>query len=267
MPELPEVETIVRSLAPNVENHTILDAQPLHHLRNSRILTLTRAGKFLLFTLDHGYLAIHLRMTGKLLWNTPPGPYTRATFTLDNGALTFDDVRRFGRLTWSAELPAHVAALAPDPFQLTPSAFAALLISRRARLKPLLLNQQFLAGLGNIYVDEALHRARLHPLTPANSLTPARARRLHAAILDTLTEAIAAGGSSISDYVDAQGRPGSFQLLHRVYARAGQPCLACATPIVRITAGQRGTHFCPRCQRLPQEPDGIRPRIPSTLAL
>ena len=103
-------------------------------------------------------------------------------------------------------------------------------------------------------MDEALHRARLHPLAPANSLSPATARRLHAAILQTLTEAIAAGGSSISDYVDAQGRPGTFQLLHRVYARAGQPCPVCRTPVVRITVAQRGTHLCPRCQRLPSSP-------------
>lgn len=249
MPELPEVETIVRTLAPFVENHVILDAHPHYHLQNHRILTLTRVGKFLLFTLDQGFLAIHLRMTGKLLWNAPAGPYTRATFTLDNGTLTFDDVRRFGRITWSAELPPGVSDLAPDPFQLTPAAFATLLLGHRTRLKPLLLNQRFLAGLGNIYADEALHRARLHPLTPANTLTPARARLLHAAIVETLTEAIAAGGSSISDYVDAHGRPGTFQLLHRVYARTGQPCPVCATPIVRITVAQRGTHFCPRCQR------------------
>ena len=253
MPELPEVETIVRTLAPLVENHLILDAHPHYHLQNHRILTLARAGKFLLFTLDHGFLAIHLRMTGKLLWNATAGPYTRAIFTLDNGTLIFDDVRRFGRITWSAELPANVATLAPDPFQITPPAFAALLQTRTTRLKPLLLNQHFLAGLGNIYVDEALHRARLHPLTPANALTSAQARRLHAAVVETLTEAIAAGGSSISDYVDVQGRAGTFQLLHRVYARAGLPCPACATPIVRMTVAQRGTHLCPRCQALPRK--------------
>ncbi|MBL0157491.1 MAG: bifunctional DNA-formamidopyrimidine glycosylase/DNA-(apurinic or apyrimidinic site) lyase [Bryobacterales bacterium] len=254
MPELPEVETIVRTLAPFVENHTILHAPPHLPLQHRLILSLTRAGKFLLFTLDHGFLAIHLRMTGKLLWNTPAGPYTRATFILDNGTLTFDDVRRFGRITFSPTLPANVAALAPDPFQLTPAVFASILRPRRTALKPLLLNQSLLAGLGNIYVDEALHRARLHPLAPANSLSPATARRLHAAILQTLTEAIAAGGSSISDYVDAQGRPGTFQLLHRVYARAGQPCPVCRTPVVRITVAQRGTHLCPRCQRLPSSP-------------
>ncbi len=250
MPELPEVETIRRTLAPHVENHVIVDAQPHAHLNGHRILRLGRAGKYLLFTLDHGYLAIHLRMTGKLLWNGPAGPHTRAKFTLDNGTVTFDDVRRFGRITWSAELPAAIAELAPDPFQLTPEAFAALLQTRRMRIKPLLLDQHFLAGLGNIYVDEALHRAGVHPLTLAHGLTPTRARRLHAAIVETLTEAISAGGSSISDYVDGQGRAGTFQLLHRVYARAGRPCLTCGTPIVRITVGQRGTHICPRCQPL-----------------
>lgn len=253
MPELPEVETIVRTLAPFVENHTIVDADPHHHLQNRRILTLTRVGKFLLFTLDDGFLAIHLRMTGKLLWNVPPGPYTRATFTLDNGTLIFNDVRRFGRITWSAELPLNVAALAPDPFELTPGEFAAVLRAHRTRLKPLLLNQQFLAGLGNIYVDEALHRARLHPLMLAHNVSPARAKLLYAAILETLTEAISAGGSSISDYVDGEGRPGSFQLLHRVYARSGQPCLGCGASIVRITVAQRGTHLCPKCQRAPRK--------------
>jgi formamidopyrimidine-DNA glycosylase len=125
-----------------------------------------------------------------------------------------------------------------------------LLKGRRSSLKPLLLNQHVLSGLGNIYVDEALHRARIHPLAVAARLGKTRMLRLHGAVAEVLAEALAAGGSSISDYVDAEGRRGWFQMEHRVYGREGEPCPACETRIRRIVVAQRGTHFCPRCQRL-----------------
>ena len=262
MPELPEVETVVRTLAPQAAGRTILDARFLSpiaagrrpeelaaRLRGRRIQAVRRAGKFILAGLDEGILSIHLRMTGKLLWNAAPGPFTRAVLELDSGSILFDDVRQFGRMAWCAQLPPDVARLGPDPLLIAPDAFAAGLRAHRGGVKALLLNQAFLAGLGNIYVDEALFRAGLHPLARASRVSRARALRLHAAIVAVLSAAIAAGGSSISDYADAQGRPGGFQRFHRVYGRQGEPCPQCGAPIRRIVVGQRGTHFCPCCQR------------------
>ncbi|MBN9658313.1 MAG: bifunctional DNA-formamidopyrimidine glycosylase/DNA-(apurinic or apyrimidinic site) lyase [Acidobacteria bacterium] len=262
MPELPEVETIVRTLRPRVAGRRILEARYLsphaagHQpeimaagLTGRTIVDLRRAAKFLVFDLDQGFLSVHLRMTGKLLFDSVPGPFARAILTLDPGTLIFDDVRQFGRFLWSPELPPNVSTLGPEPFDIQPAAFAHRLRARRAHVKPLLLNQQFLGGLGNIYVDEALHRAGIHPLALSSSLSARRAQLLHASILEVLGEAIAAGGSSISDYVDAEGRAGSFQRFHRVYGREGEPCLQCGKPIHRIVVGQRGTHFCPACQK------------------
>jgi len=262
MPELPEVENVVRSLRPHVELRRILDARFLSPLAaggrpdqlaaclaGRRIERLRRLGKFLVFDLDQGVMTIHLRMTGQLLAAAHPGPHTRLILEFDRGALLFDDIRQFGRVTWSPDLPPNVAALGPEPFDLTPRDFAARLRARRGALKPLLLNQHFLSGLGNIYVDEALFRARLHPLTRAHRVSAPRAAALLAASVEILHDAIAAGGSSISDYVDAEGRAGSFQRFHQVYGRQGEPCPRCTTPILRIVVGQRGTHLCPTCQR------------------
>lgn len=263
MPELPEVECIVRSLRPWLEGSRITaveflsplaaGGQPDHISRllsRRRIASASRRGKFVLLALDAGFCAVHLRMTGKLLWNGAPSPHTRAVFELDHGRLLLDDVRQFARIYASAALPEPVAALGPEPFDLSPAAFRRRLLARRGRIKPLLLDQRFLAGLGNIYADEALHRARIHPLQPAATLPPRRAARLHEAILEVLREAIAAGGSSISDYVDGGGRRGAFQLRHRVYARQGQPCPACGAAVLRMVIAQRAAHLCPRCQRL-----------------
>lgn len=262
MPELPEVETVVRTLAPHVAGRTILEARFLSahaaahrpeeladRLRGRRIQAVRRVGKFIVADLDHGVLSIHLRMTGKLLLNGVPGPFTRAILELDSGSVLFDDVRQFGRMEWCENTPANIARLGPDALEITPEDLSARLRAHRGAIKPLLLNQAILAGLGNIYVDEALFRAGVHPLAPATRLTRPRALRLHAAIVEVLSEAVAAGGSSISDYADAQGRQGAFQRFHRVYGRQGEPCPECATPVRRIVVGQRGTHFCPRCQR------------------
>lgn len=262
MPELPEVECIVRSLRAHVEGRRLLRVE-LHSARVAdapsrrwlsrvepgQILRLARRGKFLLMHLEAGVCAIHLRMTGRLVWNGPVGPYTRAVFHLAGGRLVLDDIRQFARIEAGPVWPAGVSRLGPEPFELTAEEFACRLRARRARLKPLLLDQRFLAGVGNIYTDEALHRARLHPLQMASRVSGKKARELHRAILAVLGEAIAAGGSSISDYVDGAGRSGAYQSAHRVYGREGQPCPDCGTPIRRIVVAQRGTWFCPRCQR------------------
>ena len=263
MPELPEVETVRLSLAPRVTGRRIevvrffsplaADAAPktvATALTGRRILKLTRTGKYLIFHLDAGWMTVHLRMTGKLLVDGEHTPWTRAVLEFDDGhTLAFEDVRQFGRLLWHEEYPADVAGLGPDALDLSAEAFVAAVENRRATVKPLLLNQAVVCGLGNIYVDEALHRARIHPLADAAKLSRKRLLRLHQAISEVLAEALAAGGSSISDYVDAEGRRGWFQTAHRVYGRTGEPCPACGAPIRRIVVGQRGTHFCARCQR------------------
>ena len=258
MPELPEVETIVRSLAPKLTGRRVRSAEffaarvmrgaPEPELAGHTVQSVTRHGKHILLQFDHGTLAIHLGMTGKLLLDGEPTPYLRAEIVLDGCRLLFDDIRQFGRMAWGEALPENVARLGPEPLEITPAEFVDRLRSRRGRIKSILLNQAFLRGLGNIYVDEALHRAGVHPL--AASISRKRALALHAAIVEILKEAIASGGASISDYVDTAGRKGWFQESHRVYGRGGEPCLACGTAIVRTVVAQRGTHFCPKCQRM-----------------
>jgi formamidopyrimidine-DNA glycosylase len=213
------------------------------------VKSVRRHGKFIVLELDQGVLSIHLGMTGKLLLNSEPGPYARAIFELDEGLLVYDDVRHFGRIEWSAGLLERAAALGPDALDIALEDFLKLLKKRNARIKPLLLNQSFLRGMGNIYTDEALFEARIHPRAIASLLTRERATRLHRAMVDILATAIRLKGSSISDYVDADGVKGSFQLQHQVYGRAGEACPACGTAIRRIVVGQRGTHYCPKCQR------------------
>jgi formamidopyrimidine-DNA glycosylase len=262
VPELPEVETVVRSLAPKLTGRRIVDAKfSSHHVvrqdfatlrkrvRNQLVKSVERHGKFIVLTLDEGVLVIHLGMTGKLLLDSEPGPYARAVFALDRGLLVYDDVRHFGRIEWSRQLPERAASLGPDALSISLEDFRKLLKTRKSAIKPLLLNQRFLRGMGNIYTDEALFEARIHPKAIASSLSKERATRLHSAMVDILTTAIRLKGSSISDYVDADGKRGSFQQQHQVYGRAGKPCPTCETPIRRIVVGQRGTHYCPKCQR------------------
>jgi formamidopyrimidine-DNA glycosylase len=260
LPELPEVETIVRSLAPRITGRRVLEVHvlaarvmrgaPEPDLQGHEVREVRRHGKHILLRFDHGVLAIHLGMTGKLLLDGEPTPYLRAEFVLDGCRLLFDDIRQFGRMAWSHALPENVARLGPDPLELSVAEFTGRLRGRAMRVKPLLLDQRFLRGLGNIYVDEALHRAGVHPLMPAEAISKARARRLYEAMQAVLREAIAGGGSSISDYVDTEGRRGAFQESHRVYGRAGEACPACGAAVERIVVAQRGTHFCPRCQRM-----------------
>jgi formamidopyrimidine-DNA glycosylase len=246
MPELPEVETVVRTLRPRLQGRTIVSAVGwAGPAVGQTIREVSRYGKYITLHFDNGMLLVHLRMTGKLLFDGDRTPYTRAEFILDEGILLYDDIRRFGRLTWATEYPAQ----GPDPLVVTFPDFMALFAGRRMRLKSLLLDQKFLRGLGNIYVDEALFRARLHPLSMGAALSRTKLERLYAAIQDVLRESIAMGGSSVSDYVDGNGDRGRFQDLHRVYRKTGEPCRTCGTPIQRTLVAQRGTHFCPRCQR------------------
>jgi len=262
VPELPEVETVVRTLAPRLTGRRIVRAQFFsrfvvrqdfgelaRRVRNRTVRSVRRHGKFILLELDKGVLSIHLGMTGKLLLNSPAGPYARAIFELDEGLLVYDDIRHFGRIEWSERVPERAERLGPDAWTIALDDFLARLKKRRGHIKPLLLNQAFLRGMGNIYTDEALFEARLHPKAIASRLSAVRGARLHRAMVDILSMAVRLKGSSISDYVDAEGNRGSFQTLHRVYGRAGEPCPTCGTPIRRIVVGQRGTHYCPKCQR------------------
>jgi formamidopyrimidine-DNA glycosylase len=216
-----------------------------------------RWGKNIVLELRRGRnshcLIIHLGMTGQLLLNGEPGRHTHAVFGLaGGGTMLFNDIRRFGRLEWAERLPARLERLGPDPLELSVEAFAALFRARRAMAKALLLDQRFVRGMGNIYADEALFRAGIHPRAIAARVRGERGAALGRAINAVLTEAIHAGGSSISDYVATDGRPGEFQLQHRVYGREGEACLACGARIRRIVVASRGTHFCPRCQRAPR---------------
>lgn len=262
MPELPEVETVVRSVAPHVTGHSILRAsfhsrfvtqggfeEAARAVTGAHIRSMERLGKHILVRLDRGLLHIHLGMTGKLLWNSSVTPYTRAWFELDNGVLVYDDVRQFGRVNFHVAVPKTVASLGPDALTVSFDEFHKLLRARTGCVKALLLNQQFLCGIGNIYADEVLFASRIHPKAHATRLSRGRALRLYEAIQNTLRLAIEHRGSSISDYVDGSGARGGFQLLHNVYGRTGQPCPRCGSVIRRLVIAQRGTHFCPHCQR------------------
>jgi formamidopyrimidine-DNA glycosylase len=209
-----------------------------------------RRGKHILIHLNRGLLHVHLGMTGKLLWNGDPTPYTRAVIELSKGILVYDDVRQFGRVEFYPDIPKNIAALGPEPLDIAFEEFEKRLRARGLRVKALLLDQRFLAGIGNIYADEALFAAGIHPETPANRLSRKRARRLYDSIRSVLELAISLRGSSISDYVDGSGARGEFQTLHQVYGRTGLPCTRCKRPIRRIVIAQRGTHFCPACQRI-----------------
>jgi formamidopyrimidine-DNA glycosylase len=258
VPELPEVETVVRTVAPHLAGRRILSAEFTSRLvtpgnraalaarlAGRKIVTVRRRGKFILVTLDEGILSIHLGMTGQLLVSGKRAQHTHAIFTLDDGLLLYNDPRQFGKIEWN---PRRVDALGPEPLEISLEEFRARL-RRKARIKPLLLNQSFLAGVGNIYADESLFAAGIHPLASAAKLSAPRAAKLHQAIREILSAAIEAGGSSVSDYVDAEGRKGWFQVNHRVYGREGEPCVNCGTPIRRIVVAQRSSHFCPKCQK------------------
>lgn len=263
MPELPEVETIVRDIAPRLEGRHIHSAEVFSPLvlRNNKgsladalagrkILSVRRHGKHVLLHLDRGVLVIHLGMTGKLLFNSQPTSHTRAILALDDSTLVYDDIRMFGSLEWCPELPQRIKVLGPEPFEIDAPQFAVQIRKHQTSIKAVLLNQKVIRGMGNIYTDEALWRARIHPKTIAARIRAQRGRELLGAIVEVLNEAIEHRGSSVSDYVDADGRKGAFQLRHKVYGREGKACERCGAPIRRIVVAQRGTHYCPKCQRV-----------------
>ena len=263
MPELPEVETVTRSIQPLVGRRIVTaefrrcrvlrggDPERMAaRIEGRRIKAVKRYGKFIVASLQGGgFLLIHLGMTGRLTLGGAPGKHTHVILTCDRGSLLFDDSRQFGCFEFSEEFPQRVARLGPEPLEVAFEDFALDLRRRRTNVKALLLNQAFVRGVGNIYADEALFRAGIHPLASTARLRRDRVKKLHGAIVEVLTEAIAAGGSSISDYVDGEGRKGFFQFQHRVYQRTGEPCLACGEAIRRAIVAQRSSHFCPRCQK------------------
>jgi formamidopyrimidine-DNA glycosylase len=280
VPELPEVETIRRQLDERLPGRTITGVRvhdPLlvspedpeafaERLEGRRVESVGRRGKYLLVELDSAdTLAMHLRMTGRLHWR-PAAPaegdeerFLRARLELDDGGtLTFGDARRFGR-AWI--VPATVSdrdgywagrvGIEPLSPRFTARVLAGLLEARRGPIKAVLLNQALVAGLGNMYVDEALFQARIHPERPAGSLDADEIRRLHRAIRDRLAAAVAAGGASIDSYRDSLGEMGTMQDLLRVHLHRGDPCPRCRTTIVKTRVAQRGTYWCPTCQPEP----------------
>jgi len=270
MPELPEVESIARSLtSERGDNESLLghsisrarvawkrtvaspSAQTFQRrILNQQVKAVGRRGKFINIRLSKDSLLIHLRMSGDLLLGRsekPMGNHSRLQLYFEDGLqLSFNDPRKFGRVWLVEDAESVLSQLGPEPFDttLTPARFHDMLSARKRQLKPLLLDQTFLAGLGNIYADEALWAAQLHPLQPSNQLTRKQARSLLTGIQEVLTEGIRRNGASI-DWVY---RGGDFQNYFKVYQRTGEPCLRCGAKIRRILVGQRSTHFCPRCQ-------------------
>jgi formamidopyrimidine-DNA glycosylase len=274
MPELPEVETVRRRLAPVLEGAEIVRAEiddprltrPVEpaivseSLVGEMITSVERRGKYLLWRLASGRtLVIHLRMTGSFrhagAGQLPDDAHRRATLTLDTGAeVAYRDVRRFG--TWELLEPDHLrpyfaARLGPEPLAASFSAarLGALAAGRRVSVKGFLLDQRRLAGIGNIYADEALWRARIHPLRPAGALDPDELARLHRAVRASLRRGVELQGSTLRDYVTPDGDGGGMQHEFHVYGRGGEPCDRCGTPIERIVVAGRGTWFCRSCQR------------------
>jgi formamidopyrimidine-DNA glycosylase len=277
MPELPEVETIANGVHARIHGQTVRSVwtsnkpqtfksppdEIVEVLTGSRIDRVHRVGKTIVVDLirsrEHGkrpaQFLVHLGMTGRLLVSTPDTPvplHTHAVLTLSSGKeLRFVDARRFGRLSVVAAADGETKYEGPgsEPLTIGLDEFIALFRGRKTPIKAALLNQSLLHGVGNIYADEALFHAGIRPSRHAGRLTRAELTRLRGALVKVLTEAIQLGGSSVSDYVDADGVAGFFQLHHHVYSRTGQPCRVCGKPIKRIVIGGRSTHFCPTCQK------------------
>jgi formamidopyrimidine-DNA glycosylase len=266
MPELPEVETVVRQLRPDCVGRTIVRATLrwkrhvatpsatafARRIQGQRIQSINRRAKYLVFGLTTDFLLIHLKMSGDLTvvpLTTPPDKHAHTVFTLDNGTeLRFSDTRKFGRVYLVRDPDMITGHLGPEPLEdnFTAKQLGNILTSHHRQLKPLLLDQTALAGVGNIYADESLHRAKLHPLRLSDSLTAKEVSALWRSLRLTLNAAIQNHGSSI----DWMYRGGQHQNHLRAYDREGQPCPVCRTPIRRILVGQRSTHFCPTCQQL-----------------
>ncbi len=270
MPELPEVETVARGLRALLQGRTITGvtvgwprtiACPAvdefrEQIAGRRVMSISRRGKYVILTLDRGYLLIHLKMSGRLYVvpaEQPLDKHEHTVFEMDGGQqLRFHDVRKFGRVCLVDEAEQVTGELGPEPLSddLTLAEFCRRLETRSGRLKSLLLNQAFLAGLGNIYADEVLFRAGLHPQRSAASLTPAEQARLYEAIRTVLRRAVASRGTTLGDggYVDVRGQAGDYQDQIAVYGRTGEPCVRCQTPIERLVIGGRSSHYCPHCQ-------------------
>jgi formamidopyrimidine-DNA glycosylase len=270
MPELPEVETIANGVHERIHGQTISSVwtsnkpqtfksppdEIVEALTGSRIDRVHRIGKTIVVDLSRkkkpAQFLVHLGMTGRLLVSTPDTPvppHTHAILALNSGKeLRFVDPRRFGRLSVVAPDTKYEGPGA-EPLTIALEEFVALFRNRKTPIKAALLNQSLLHGVGNIYADEALFHAGIRPSRHAGRLTRAELTRLRSALIKVLTEAIQLGGSSVSDYVDADGVAGFFQLRHHVYSRTGQPCRVCATPIKRIVIGGRSTHYCATCQK------------------
>ena len=286
MPELPEVETIARGVDERVRGDRIAEVWLGSHqepfktspqrqaegLTGRVLLSVHRTGKHIVCELGRiakqhsenqidgaeptpdAQWIVHLGMTGRLLVTTPDAPvakHTHARLRLESGReIRFVDPRRFGRLEFR-ELHASAAFLGAgqEPLTVDAASFAQLFRGRRLTIKAALLNQTLLTGVGNIYADESLFRAGIRPRRQSGRLTKVELERLRTELVSVLRHAIQLGGSSVSDYVDADGVRGFFQLEHCVYLRTGQPCLRCKTPIKRILVAGRGTHYCPNCQR------------------
>ncbi len=271
MPELPEVETIRRDLLSRAVGRTFSRIRVLpgaerivqwpspaefcRALPGRRIEDICRRGKYLLFRLSDGRcLIVHLRMTGAVLHRSkdaPEDPYLRICFSLDDSSeLRYTDMRKLGSMWLVEAVEPIVGKLGPDALEgLTRQTLHSLTDGRSTPIKAVLMDQQALAGLGNVYSEEALLLAGIHPRRPAESLAGHEVERLHRAIGEVLLEAMGHRGSSFRDYVDADGREGQHQWHVKVYRRTGEPCYNCGTPIERIKVSGRSTHFCPRCQR------------------
>lgn len=286
MPELPEVETVARGLQQSIAGRHILSvslgktdfiddpAALEQHLPGRKIERVERYGKFMLLRLsaaaaaigeqEAGALLVHLGMTGNLSPSAAAQPYekhTHARFLLDDGReLRYTDARRFGRLAYleKESLAAELERYGAEPLRISAREFAARIRQRRARIKALLLDQSVLRGVGNIYADESLWRAKIHPAKLGAQFTAAEAEALRKALQKILQSAIAMRGSSISDFLDADGRPGEYQRHHRVYGREGRKCYRCTTLVRRIIVAGRSSYFCPACQRTPRRSAGLK---------
>lgn len=269
MPELPEVETIARQLAPLITGRTIkslkiidekLDPDRPRRIHGQTIKRIYRREKFLVLELAKKtgqaielLLAVHLRMTGRLLWYPDRGPvgakHLRAIIQLDQGSLHFVDIRRFGKLIVcdSGKLPTS-GGVEPFAKEFTPAKLRQLLGQSRQEIKPWLLRQDKIAGLGNIYASETLHAAGISPFREAGSLNRDEIKKLHTAIRRILTKAIAMSGTTFSDFQDARGKSGAFARMLKVYGRRDELCLSCKTPLIKIKQQGRSSFYCPDCQ-------------------
>lgn len=266
MPELPEVETIKRELEKTIVGKKIVGVE-VHQpkvirepsvekfkkgLAGATFKNVLRKAKVLILELSNAKsLAIHLKMTGQLVY-PGDGKKSRLSFRLSDGKLLdFNDQRLFAemRLLDDWRSLKFIQGLGPEPFAITSAQFKAMLAKKKTKIKPLLMDQTFISGVGNLYAAESLFRARINPLRPAAGLSDKEKEALFEEIKETLQEAIEHRGSSVDQYVQLSGKPGDYVKYHKVYAREGKPCLVCKTPIKRISLGGRGTYFCPKCQK------------------